>query len=229
MDLTESYETHFPAAVLKRYEFRETRNAAAVLHATNPAELGEIIGVLDGLRLDPEDITGAGGNKSHLAARIDGQFRTLGWREGRHDTRVTSVLRLMPYRPAGETEVEVVETEVSSPAYKVDNVKGRVALDVEWNAKDGNLDRDIGAYRALYAAGIIDVGLILTRTQDDLRQLAVSLDPASTKFKTTTTTNLPKLVPRMTRGDAGGCPLLAIAITSRCVRNGGQPNLPLKP
>ena len=90
MDLTESYRTHFPAAVLERYEFRETRNAAAILHATNPAELGEIIGVLDGLRLDPEDVTGAGANKSHLAARIDGQLRTLGWREGRHDTRVMS-------------------------------------------------------------------------------------------------------------------------------------------
>jgi hypothetical protein len=36
------------------------------------------------------------------------------------------------------------------------DVKGRVALDVEWHAKDGNLDRDIVAYRALDDAGIMD-------------------------------------------------------------------------
>lgn len=102
--------------------------------------------------------------------------------------------------------------------YKLqDNVKSRVALDVEWNAKDGNLDRDIGAYRALYDSGIIDVGVIVTRTHTDLRDAAIKLDPKSTKFKTTTTTNLSKLEPRLTRGDAGGCPVLVIAITSRCL------------
>ena len=70
----------------------------------------------------------------------------------------------MPYRPAGETAVIVTSSLVSNEGYKVDNFKGRVALDLEWNAKDGNLDRDIGAYRALYDAGFIDVGVIVTRT-----------------------------------------------------------------
>lgn len=77
--------------------------------------------------------------------------------------------------------------------------------------------RDIGAYRALYDAGIIDAGVLITRTQADLRATALRLDPLSKKFDTTTTTNLDKLVPRMTRGDAGACPVLAIAITARCL------------
>lgn len=103
-------------------------------------------------------------------------------------------------------------------------MKDRVALDVEWNAKDGNLDRDMGAYRALYDAGIIDAAVIITRTQEDLRTLASRLAfeaghsyaDASRRLGTTTTTNLVKLEPRMTRGDTGGCPLLAAAISARC-------------
>jgi len=217
MDLTSSYATHFPPEVLARYEFRETRNASAILRATNAVELDEIVDALRSFKLTHADVTGAGGNESELAARLNQRFRELGWREGRHDTHVESVLKLIPYRPAGETEARTVKKTVINEGYKVDNVKSRVALDVEWNAKDGNLDRDVGAYRALYDAGIIDAGVILTRTQDDLRALAKRLDPNTTKFGTTTTTNLTKLEPRLTRGDAGGCPVLAIAITSRCL------------
>jgi hypothetical protein len=95
-------------------------------------------------------------------------------------------------------------------------LKGRIALDVEWNAKDGYLDRDLAAYRSLYEYALIDAAVIITRTQEDLRRLVLASEPESTKFNTTTTTNLDKLRPRMTRGDAGGCPVLAIAITSRC-------------
>jgi len=215
MDLTESYKSVFPASVLSRYEFRETRNAAAILSATNNPELSELIEILGWIRLTKEDL-GPGGNKSDLAARVDARFRDVGWREGRHDTEVKSVLSLKPYKPAGEKKSKVVKTDTKNEGYLVDNVKARVALDVEWNAKDGNLDRDIGAYRALYEAGIIDVGIIITRTQTDLRQIALEIDPSSTKFGTTTTTNLNKLLPRITRGDGGGCPLLAIAITGRC-------------
>jgi len=118
----------------------------------------------------------------------------------------------------------VIESEVFNEGYKVDNVKGRIALDVEWNAKDGNLDRDIGAYRALYDAGLIDGAVLVTRTQDDLRRLAQGLalaagqaeEEARRRLGTTTTTNLGKLEPRMTRGDAGGCPVLAVAISAHC-------------
>ena len=217
VDLTTSYEHVFPPEILERYELREVRNAAALLQATNPAEFADLVEVLSEFVLTEEDVLGAGGNKSDVARRLDLRFRELGWREARHDTKVMSVLVKEPYKAAGETERLVVEWEVSNEGYKVDNVKGRVALDVEWNAKDGNLDRDLAAYRALYDAAIIDVGVIITRTQADLRQAALALDPDSTKFATTTTTNLAKLEPRLTRGDGGGCPVLAVAISSRCI------------
>ncbi|MGI8673824.1 MAG: BglII/BstYI family type II restriction endonuclease [Thermoleophilaceae bacterium] len=214
MDLTESYLRIFSSALTDRYEMREVREAAAVLSSTNPEEFEHIASVLDGFSLEDADFLEPGGQKGRVATRLDEAFRLLGWREGRHDTKITSLLRIMPYRAAGETQPHVVETEVANEGYKVDNVRGRVALDVEWNAKDGNLDRDLGAYRALYDAGAIAGGVILTRTTADLRALGAKIgrDP----FGTTTTTNLEKLLPRLTRGDAGGCPVLAIAATARC-------------
>lgn len=217
MDLTDSYVDVIPADVLPHFEWRETRNAARVLAATNATEFQQLVDVLRSFRLCETDITDAGGNKSAVAKRLDHDFRELGWREGRHDTKAVSVLTIMPYRADGEKERKVTEKETFSEGYKVDNVKGRVALDVEWHAKDGNLDRDVGAYRALYDAGIIDVGVIITREHDGIRALAIRLGRKD-GFSTTTTTNLRKLEPRMTRGDVGGCPLLAVAITDRCFR-----------
>lgn len=215
MELTTSFEAAIPETVRARFELREVRNAAAILEATNAAAFADIVGVLTDFRLEAMDITEPGGGKSRLALRVDQTFRQLGWREGRHDTHVTSVLKLQPYHAAGETAEQVVETEVRNIGYKVDNVKDRVALDVEWNAKDGNLDRDVGAYRALYDAGIIDAGVIITRSFSSIRDLAVTLGRPGA-FATTTTTTLDKLIPRLTRGGGGGCPILAVAITDRC-------------
>jgi hypothetical protein len=214
--LTESYKRVFPNAILRRYDFREVRDAAAVLANTNPAEFGDIVKVLQGFWLKANDFLIPGGSRGAVAIRLDEAFRHLGWREGRHDTRITSELRLMPYRPAGERHPQIVTNEVLAEGYKTDNVKRGVALDVEWNAKDGNLDRDIGAYRALYDAGVIAVGVVLTRTTNDLRMVGQRLgrDPLGT----TTTTNIEKLEPRLARGDAGGCPVLAIAITAKTYR-----------
>jgi hypothetical protein len=213
MDLTDSYLRVCPAAIVDRYEIREIRDAAAVIASTNHVEWNEIVKVLSGFQLEAADITTPGGGKGPVATRVDRAFREFGWREGRYDRRILSRLRLMPYRGANERKAIVVETEVDSQGYKLDNVKGRIALDVEWNAKDGNLDRDLSAYRALYDVGIITAGVIVTRTYQDIRDLSLRLGRDA--FGTTTTTNLEKLEPRLTRGDSGGCPVLAIAISSK--------------
>jgi hypothetical protein len=228
MELTRSWSTSLPAPVAERFELRETRNAAAVLAATAPEEFTELCAVLDAFVLHTADLIEAGGNESRLAQRLNADFRGRGWREGRVDTVVRSVLQVQPWAPAGERDVVERCDEVHNEGYKVDNVKGRVALDVEWNAKDGNLDRDVGAYRALYDAGLIDGAVVLTRTHDDLRELARDLARAAgrsdeqvrSRLSTSTTTHLGKLESRMSRGDAGGCPLLAVAISRRCWRAG---------
>lgn len=217
MDLTESYKRELPPRLSDRYELCEVRDAAAVIKSTNPAEFEEIVEVLSDFKLTKRDILTPGGGKGPVAKRLDETFRAHGWREGRYDRKIVSTLRRMPYRKAGERKAIEERTEVLSEGYKVDNVKGKIALDVEWNAKDGNLDRDLGAYRALYEVGIITAGVIVTRHFGEIRELATKLGRKDA-FDTTTTTNIEKLEPRLTRGDSGGCPVLAIAITSRCLR-----------
>lgn len=216
MELTESYRRVLPPALLQRYVFAETRNATAVLRASNPDEFSDVVAVLSDFELVPIDITEPGRNKSSVAARLDRAFRELGWREGQYEVHVTSKLVRQPWAVAGERRRSEKVTEAISAGYKVDNLKARVALDGEWNAKDGNLSRDLASYRVFYEHAIIDCAVMVTRTQDEMRELALRMG-AETKFGTTTTTNLEKLVPMMQRGDAGGCPLLAVAITPRCL------------
>lgn len=221
VDLTESYLKAVPERVRSRYEFFETRNAAALLRATNHAAFVDLMVVLDEFELLTSDLLTPGGQESALAGRLNRAFRERGWREARVDTNFKLLLQRLPY--GGESREAPWETEVHNEGYHVDNFRDRVALDVEWNAKDGNLDRDIGAYRALYDAGLIDLAVMVTRTQTDLRALARRLalesgrpDAEARKILgTTTTTNTDKLRPKMTRGDSGGCPLLAVAICEK--------------
>jgi hypothetical protein len=218
VDLSTSYETTFADLVRVRYDWCEVRNAANIIRHTSPTEFADIEQVLAGFTVETDrDITPAGGNETLTAAHLNSQFRARRWREGNYRVGVTSELRLLPYKAAGEKSPTTTKTESVSESYLVDNVKGRIALDVEWHAKDGNLDRDISAYRALYDAGIIDGAVIVTMNRTEMRQWALDLDPASKKFATSTTTNLEKAVPRLTRGDGGGCPILVAAICRRTV------------
>ena len=222
MDLTRSYETAFLEPVRLRYDWRETRNAGAVLAATDPAAFRDIAEVLQGFTLTTHDLIYPGGNETDIAARLNEQFRRRGWREAAYGLGFVATRTTEPF--GGEPRAEPERSEISSEGYKVDNVLRRVVLDVEWNAKDGNLDRDLAAYRALYDAGFVDVAIILTRVQVSLRQFAYRLAlengiedaEARKRLATTTTTNLEKLEPRLSRGDGGGCPVLAVAITERC-------------
>ena len=175
--------------------------------------------VLREFQLRTRDLLTPGGQESDLAARINRMFRDAGWREARVDTLIQLSLHRTPVRHAGEATLDPIVTETRNEGYKVDNFRDRVALDVEWNAKDGNLDRDISAYRSLYDAALIDAGVLITRTLDlrDLgRQLGIAagmpVDKARRILNTTTTTNREKPMPRLTRGDAGGCPILAVFI-----------------
>lgn len=133
MRLTETYKAALPADVQKRYEMREVRSAAAVLAHTSPDEFAELVQILSDFALTKADIVNPGKNEGQVAKRLNHAFREQGWREGRHDTKVISILKLMPYRPAGEKKAVTEESEVISEGYKVDNVKGSVALDVEWS------------------------------------------------------------------------------------------------
>lgn len=170
--------------------------------------------VLDTFHVYDADLLIPGGNRGQIPTRLDTHFGELGF----DPVRVNTQYKLIGERKKSATHRSVgekfLESTVSNRGFEVDNFKGRVALDVEWNAKDGNLDRDLSAYRALYDHGLIDVGVIITRVHD-IRNLALDeLNSADgyRRLSTSTTTNTEKLEQRMTRGDSGGCPVLAVGI-----------------
>lgn len=67
--------------------------------------------------------------------------------------------------------------------HQIDFVKERVAFDLEWNSKDQTFDRDLYAMRAFYDCGIIDVGIILTRSTDLSKMFADIGSRAESRMK----------------------------------------------
>lgn len=231
---TTTYEDPFvlDPRIRARWSFLETSSAAAVLRSVCPTEWADITAVLSSFQLDPMRWLRAGGNRGDIAQEIDGMFSGLGWRETRVDLATQGILLAK--------NLEVIERlpPVYQEGYLVDNFKGRVALDVEWNAKDGNLDRDLSAYRAWHEAGVISAAVLITQDRVRLKQLAERLwgdyqemlpaDQRNPKLpidlNTSTTTNLDKAALRVRRGVMGTCPLLVIAATPETWNQ--QPYLP---
>ena len=107
-------------------------------------------------------------------------------------------------------------------------MSGRVAFDFEWNSKDQTYDRDLYAFAAFHAAGAIDVGIILTRGMSLDNQYFRKLGKVLTKdggegaeevYKKfgASTTWMKKLLYRLDAGRNGGCPVLAVGVTPKCV------------
>lgn len=206
-----------------RWTFLETSSAAAVLRAVCPGEWKDITHVLRTFQLTPSQWLRAGGNRGAVAREIDRMFHDLEWEETRVDLRTQGILV-----SRNGTTIGTLDTTYQE-GYLVDNFKGRVALDVEWNAKDGNLDRDLSAYRAWHEAGVISAAVLITQDRIGLKALAERLwaEHQSTlpeaqrnpklpvDLDTSTTTNLEKAALRVRRGVMGTCPLLVVAANQR--------------
>ena len=224
-----------PPDVRARWRFAEVGSAAAVLSTVCPDEWADIVDVLATYSLDPPTWMKPGGNRGEVAKQIDEKFSAKGWRELRLDLVTYGLMRTKSgalYRRL---------PRVVQEGYLVDNAKGSVALDVEWNAKDGNLDRDFGAYRAWHAAGALTAAVLITQDRVSLKALAeelwaqyqATLDETQRSPKlpidvnTSTTTNFDKALLRVRRGAVGACPLLIVAACRETWN--GQPYKPYTP
>ncbi|MGJ4885552.1 BglII/BstYI family type II restriction endonuclease [Bradyrhizobium sp. HKCCYLRH1065] len=215
--------TVLPATARDHWEYMETNSAAAVMQAVCGPEWQDIVDVLSTYRLSPEYWLKPGGNRGDIADQIDTLFSARGWREARLDLETTGILL--------DRNNNLIETlpPVRQEGYLVDNYKGRVVLDVEWNAKDGNLDRDLASYRSWYEAGVISAGVIITKDRLSLLNLArriwseyqATLPEANRSTRlpidlsTSTVTAFDKAKMRVRRGVMGTCPVLIVAASER--------------
>lgn len=230
MYVTKTYDDPavVPAGIRSRYKFIETQNASAILNAVAKVEFAEFLSVLDDFVLHPDEWLRAGGNKGDLTDALDQRFRKLGWAETQIDFEIQGYF-LTDFHTQGRNYVPQAKTPVEPtyvPGFRVDNHKGRMIVDIEWNAKDGNLDRDLAAYRAWYEAGLIDGAVIITKDRKPLLALARRLwndyreahDPSLPKklpvdLTSATTTSLDKAELRIVRGEAGTCPVLIVGVS----------------
>lgn len=210
-----------PPAARRHWEFMESNSAAAVMQAVCPKEWADIVKVLSSYRLDPSSWLKPGGNRGDIAEQIDHEFSKRGWQETRLDLETKGLLFLKNGEKLGELPT------VYQEGYLVDNFKNRVVVDVEWNAKDGNLDRDLASYRSWYESGVISAGVIITKDRLRLLRLARRLwsDYQSTlneadrtpklpiDLTTSTVTAFDKAQMRVRRGVMGTCPVLIVAAT----------------
>lgn len=220
MILTQTYEdpSILPTAARGGWEFLETNSASAIMKAVCPAEWADIVDVLSTYRLDPSTWLKKGGNRGDVPEQIDEEFHTRGWKEARLDLETKALIYDKDDKKTSELP------PVKQEGYLVDNYKNRVVLDVEWAAKDGNLDRDLAAYRSWHEAGAISAGVIITRDRLALLKLAREIwrdyqkklpevervQKLPVDLTTSTTTTFDKAALRVRRGVMGTCPILIV-------------------
>lgn len=111
-----------------------------------------------------------------------------------------------------KTKVVVDDVSTDTPTHKIDCLKNRVALEIEWNNKDPFYDRDLNNFRLLFDLRAISVGVIITRC-DELQEIFNDLGRGSSYGASTT--HMSKLLPRIEGGGGAGCPILVIGITKQ--------------
>ena len=203
-----------------RYSVTSYRSAAAVLAQRAPAELAAIMNVLDAFSISTTEIRSPGGNRMSATVRFAELARDAGFHE---EVRIEAdlVVRLREGKGEHAPEIDRILREDYIHNHLVDFWKGRVAFDYEWNSKDQTYDRDLYAFRSFFEAGVIDVGLIVTRelSQEFFVALGKCLDKdgretdktVASKFGASTT-GTHKLISRIAAGRSGGCPVLVFGI-----------------
>ncbi len=215
----------FPSSVRDKFVIHSYRSAASILFMNFPEQFDQIIKALEAFEIDERMIRTAGGSKGPIAKYVDTLFTKPDWQE----THITADLhvRLLPAK-GKEVIREYVRTGYLD-GHRIDFVNGKIALDFEWNSKDQTFDRDLYAFSAFHAAGAIDVGILLTRgsslDMDFMKGLGKALDKGGDETTSlvhakfgASTTFMGKLIPRLEAGRNGGCPVLALGITPKCVK-----------
>lgn len=224
-------EKYVASDLLNKFEFYNYGHALEILHHAFPKEWSELQECLRKLKLSIENIRKSGGNESPIPKKFDEVLYPYGWRE----IRISGDLTVKKYprqtaqrrgRFAEEPyEVETIKGYIDG--HNIDFLKNRVAFDLEWNSKDQTFDRDLLAMRTYFDCGLIDVGVIVTRSEglnDIFRQEKDEKGQSLIKKYGASTTWMGKLLYRLDSRRNGGCPVLAIGIGKECIEDYGRLN-----
>lgn len=206
---------------MQNYELYNHRHAAELLATGYPDELADITTALLQFKITQQDILDPGGNESGITRAFQELLRPEGWLA----TRVSAdlMVRRATSRDRGTRKnfVEDPNRKVREgylDGHEIDFVKGRVALDWEWNSKDQTFDRDLFAFRAFHECDVISCGVLVTRSA----ALNAVFEHLAVKGKYgASTTWLGKLIPRLEAGRSGGCPIRAVGITPKQISDWG--------
>lgn len=239
-DPSDEVRKHLSLDVLESYEVYSYRHAAAILKTSFPNELQDIEQALRSFCITTNDIAKPGGNESDIPKQFSTILRPRQW----HETRIQGDLVIRVFEQSEEKSSEgklkkhkleekpPVLLENYIDGHKIDYVKGRVALDMEWNSKDQTYDRDLYAFRMFHECSIISVAVLITRSEKlndvfdilPLRRKDGTIDtnndgsPKLCKQKYgASTTWMGKLLYRLNAGRHGGCPVLVFGITPKAI------------
>lgn len=237
-DSAEEVANYVSAEVRGRYDVYSYRHAAAILGTAYPDALADIEAALLNFSITTSDIARPGGNESTIPKLFSATLRPAGWTEARIQADLVvrifekAGLEIAAGTPQTEQERAPVVLQNYIDGHKIDYVKDRVALDLEWNSKDQTFDRDLYAFRAFYDCGVTSVGVLVTRSEklnkvfDTLPLLKKDGTPDLTSTGAAklckqkygaSTTWMGKLLYRLNAGRHGGCPVLVFGITPDAV------------
>ncbi len=198
-------EKYIPADLMKLYEVYDHMHAAAILANEFPDEFADLCHALREFRFTEKQVKTPGGNESEIPKAFSRLLRPR-WK--------TENLK---------AELRIDDKPVPLQSHKIDYLRGRVALDLEWNSKDQTFDRDLNAFSEFHRYGKISVGVLVTRSQELdpwFASLGAYVDSRGKKMKYSakygaSTTQMGQLERRLTAGRGGVCPVLIFGITTK--------------
>lgn len=222
-------EKYIEANLLYKFEFDNYGHALEILYESFPTEWKELQECLTNIHLTLDDIRQSGGNESPIPKKFDDILYPYGWKEIRisGDLIVKKYPRQIAQRRGRFSTTPYDEQVINGyiDGHNIDFLKNRVAFDLEWNSKDQTFDRDLLAMRTYFDCGLIDVGVIVTRSEE-LNEIFKSEKDSQgnslIKKYGASTTWMGKLQYRLKSRRNGGCPILAVGMRKGCVEGYGK-------
>ena len=178
--------------ISSNFDIHEFGNASAILKYDHPNEYNDILSSLNNFTLNKSHLIVSGGGRSKIPPMIEDPLLENDWVEKNFNINISL-----------DGEQRKIET------HKIDCFKNKIGFEVEWNNKTEFYDRDLNNFRVLHSLGALNVGIIVTRS-DELDDLFKDLGIYAKYGQSTTI--LSKLLFKVSSGALGGCPLIVFGI-----------------